>query len=175
MIRHRDMPSLIHTHPYSMHTDYAPRNFYYHNKLQVESIMLFFLEGFVVLDKDWCSVVFIHGGCDEISRWQNNISVPFQAFCVSTEDKVEEGMRRLVSRPGPVLMEVKIRSGFRSDLGRPTRTTHENKADFMEFLRSWWGAELDYCYCQAWGFLLVTCCKCTQQFGKVYFILLRLV
>lgn len=59
-----------------------------------------------------------------------------QAFSVSKEEEVEEGVRRLMSGPGPVLMEVKIRTGSRSDLGRPTRTTHENKADFMEFLQS---------------------------------------
>lgn len=58
------------------------------------------------------------------------------AFCVSTEQEIEEGMQRLMNQPGPVLIEVRIRLGSRSDLGRPTRTTHENKDDFMEFLQS---------------------------------------
>ncbi|KAK7480417.1 hypothetical protein BaRGS_00028336 [Batillaria attramentaria] len=59
-----------------------------------------------------------------------------EAFSVTTEDEIETGMKRLVSQPGPVLMEVKIRLGSRGNLGRPTRTTHENKGDFMAFLNS---------------------------------------
>lgn len=59
-----------------------------------------------------------------------------EAFSVSTEDEIETGMKRLITQPGPILMEVKIRLGSRADLGRPTRTTQENKGDFMEFLSS---------------------------------------
>ena len=35
---------------------------------------------------------------------------------------------------GPVLLEIKVRTGSRKDLGRPTRTPQQNKADFMHFL-----------------------------------------
>ncbi|XP_070199880.1 phosphonopyruvate decarboxylase-like [Littorina saxatilis] len=59
-----------------------------------------------------------------------------KTFCVSTEEEIEAGMKRLMGQPGPVLMEVKIRTGSRSDLGRPTRTTFQNKDEFMEFVRS---------------------------------------
>ena len=31
-------------------------------------------------------------------------------------------------------LEIKVGSGFRKDLGRPTRTPLENKKDFMKFL-----------------------------------------
>ena len=36
---------------------------------------------------------------------------------------------------GPALLEIKINTASRDDLGRPTRTTHENKEDFMKFLK----------------------------------------
>lgn len=36
---------------------------------------------------------------------------------------------------GPILLEVRIEKGSRSNLGRPTLTTLENKANFMNFLR----------------------------------------
>jgi len=35
---------------------------------------------------------------------------------------------------GPSFLEIKINTASRDDLGRPTRTTHENKEDFMKFL-----------------------------------------
>ena len=35
---------------------------------------------------------------------------------------------------GPVLLEIKVRKGSRKDLGRPTRSPKQNKADFMHFL-----------------------------------------
>ena len=35
---------------------------------------------------------------------------------------------------GPVLLEIKVNLASRDDLGRPTRTTHENKEDFMSGL-----------------------------------------
>ena len=36
---------------------------------------------------------------------------------------------------GPVLLEIKTNLSSRDDLGRPTRTTHENKDDFMTHLK----------------------------------------
>lgn len=58
------------------------------------------------------------------------------AFTAVTVEEIEEGMHRMLHQSGPVLMEVKIRLGSRPDLGRPTRTTRENKVDFINFLRS---------------------------------------
>jgi phosphonopyruvate decarboxylase len=36
--------------------------------------------------------------------------------------------------PGPIFVEVRIKTGARKDLGRPQTTTTENKLKFMEFL-----------------------------------------
>jgi len=35
---------------------------------------------------------------------------------------------------GPVALEIKVSSGSRKNLGRPTRTPVQNKKDFMHFL-----------------------------------------
>lgn len=37
--------------------------------------------------------------------------------------------------PGPCFLQVKVKLGSRNDLGRPTTTTHDNKKDFMDFLK----------------------------------------
>jgi len=36
---------------------------------------------------------------------------------------------------GPALLEIRVNKGARPDLGRPTTTTHDNKRDFMAYLR----------------------------------------
>ena len=36
---------------------------------------------------------------------------------------------------GPALLEIKVNKGARPDLGRPTTTTHDNKREFMDYLR----------------------------------------
>jgi len=41
----------------------------------------------------------------------------------------------IINFVGPIFLEVKIKPGARKDLGRPTRSTAENKVDFMEFLQ----------------------------------------
>ncbi len=41
----------------------------------------------------------------------------------------------LASTPGPTLLEIRVDTGARSDLGRPTATPAENKAELMDFLR----------------------------------------
>ncbi len=48
---------------------------------------------------------------------------------------IGEAMAELASTPGPTLLEIRIDPGARSDLGRPTATPAQNKADLMEFLR----------------------------------------
>lgn len=53
----------------------------------------------------------------------------------TTLSDIESAMHHLYKAEGPVLLELKVKKGSRSDLGRPTRTTHENKDDFMEFLQ----------------------------------------
>lgn len=58
-----------------------------------------------------------------------------QALVAVTEKEIEEKVRYLHKASGPILLELKVKLGSRSDLGRPTRTTVENKDDFMGFLR----------------------------------------
>lgn len=53
--------------------------------------------------------------------------------CNDSESLISK-IKILQSQKGPVLLEVKVRKGSRTDLGRPTRTPIENKLDFMKFL-----------------------------------------
>jgi len=57
-----------------------------------------------------------------------------QAISVSTPEEIRAGVEAMRSAEGPVLMEIKVRKGSRKNLGRPTRTPIQNKADFMHFL-----------------------------------------
>jgi phosphonopyruvate decarboxylase len=57
-----------------------------------------------------------------------------QAISVSNPEEVKAGVEAMRCAQGPVLMEIKVRKGSRKNLGRPTRTPIQNKADFMHFL-----------------------------------------
>lgn len=57
-----------------------------------------------------------------------------EAKSVISEEELTEAVVWLRATDGPVLLEVKVNPGGRTNLGRPTRTTQENKADFMHFL-----------------------------------------
>lgn len=54
------------------------------------------------------------------------------AVRVATESELKDALASF--REGPAFIEIRIRLGSRSDLGRPTRTPHENKGDFMQYL-----------------------------------------
>ena len=54
---------------------------------------------------------------------------------VKTADEIHEAMLSLKNVPGPSLLEIKVKKGFRKDLGRPTKTPIENKTDLMRFIR----------------------------------------
>ena len=56
------------------------------------------------------------------------------AYSASTEDEIKEKVRDLKSCKGPVLLEIKVNTGSRKDLGRPTSTPSENKEKFMQFV-----------------------------------------
>ena len=56
------------------------------------------------------------------------------AFSVTSESEIQEALQHLQSLDGPVLLELKVKIDSRTDLGRPTTTTLENKECFMEFL-----------------------------------------
>jgi phosphonopyruvate decarboxylase len=56
-------------------------------------------------------------------------------FRVSDPADMKKGMKRLHDTAGPVLMEVMVNKGARSNLGRPKSTPVQNKHDFMHFLQ----------------------------------------
>lgn len=51
-----------------------------------------------------------------------------------TADDLMNGVQWLQETHGPAMLEVKVNPGSRKDLGRPTRSPIQNKADFMNFL-----------------------------------------
>lgn len=58
----------------------------------------------------------------------------YSAYDVATTaEEIGQAWCRLQGTPGPVLLEVKITTGSRDDLGRPTSTAEENKRAFMAF------------------------------------------
>lgn len=56
------------------------------------------------------------------------------ALRATTNEEVGRTFMQLKRSSGPALLEVRVRKGARSDLGRPTTTPMENKNVFMEFL-----------------------------------------
>jgi phosphonopyruvate decarboxylase len=56
-------------------------------------------------------------------------------FSVDNESDLMETLGKLGEMNGIILLEVKVSIESRSDLGRPTTTTIENKNDFMDYLR----------------------------------------
>lgn len=57
-----------------------------------------------------------------------------RASRVETESDLKAAVTRMGE--GPSFLEIRIKLGSRSDLGRPTRTPRENKDDFMRYLAS---------------------------------------
>lgn len=55
----------------------------------------------------------------------------------STKEQIDEAMAKMkeIKADGPVLLELRVKSGHRKNLGRPTRSTNENRKDFMHFLQ----------------------------------------
>ncbi len=56
------------------------------------------------------------------------------ALRADTEQELMDGLERIKEHDGPALLEVRVRKGARSDLGRPKSTPGENKEEFMRFL-----------------------------------------
>lgn len=50
------------------------------------------------------------------------------------EDEITKSWRLLTDQPGPLMLEIRIKTGSRSDLGRPTSSPTENKHAFMEWM-----------------------------------------
>lgn len=57
-------------------------------------------------------------------------------FLAADEASLASCWTQLEATTGPVMLEVKIKNGSRSDLGRPTRTPEQNKQAFMEHARA---------------------------------------
>ena len=57
------------------------------------------------------------------------------AYSVSDIAELKQVLKSFRKEDGPILLEIKVNLASREDLGRPTRTTHENKEDFMNFLK----------------------------------------
>lgn len=61
----------------------------------------------------------------------------YNAYYVATDDaSLGQCWEQLALAEGPVLLEVKIKNGSRSDLGRPTSTPEQNKQAFMAHARA---------------------------------------
>lgn len=57
------------------------------------------------------------------------------ALSADNKESLAAALEKLKGMQGPVLLEVKVKTGNRKDLGRPTTTPIENKNALMEFLR----------------------------------------
>ncbi|XP_014677483.1 PREDICTED: phosphonopyruvate decarboxylase-like [Priapulus caudatus] len=59
-----------------------------------------------------------------------------ETLVARTEEEVRESVGKMRAARGPVMLEVKCRVGARKDLGRPTCTPTQNKADLMHYLHA---------------------------------------
>ena len=57
-----------------------------------------------------------------------------RSLLVTDEESLKSTLEQVKTLKGPLFIEVLVALGSRSDLGRPTTTTHENKRMFMGFL-----------------------------------------
>lgn len=55
-------------------------------------------------------------------------------YSCSKREELKKYAELIKNEEGPVLLEIKVKKGARSDLGRPTKTPIENKNAFMNFL-----------------------------------------
>merc|ERR1719343_1115003 len=56
------------------------------------------------------------------------------ASTVTQAAEIDAALQKLKETEGPAFLEIQVLPGARADLGRPTTTTHENRAAFMEML-----------------------------------------
>ncbi len=59
-----------------------------------------------------------------------------QVFSAETAEEIINAMEDFEVKEGPVLLEIRVKKGARSNLGRPTTSPLENKQHFMNFLSS---------------------------------------
>ena len=56
------------------------------------------------------------------------------AYSIEDIAELEQILKTFRDKKGPILLEIKVNLASRDDLGRPSRTTYENKEDFMKYL-----------------------------------------
>jgi len=56
-------------------------------------------------------------------------------FYADNGHDIQENMKKLRQVEGPALLEIRVKPGARKDLGRPTKTCHATKEEFMTFLK----------------------------------------
>ena len=54
---------------------------------------------------------------------------------VRSDSDLTKGMNEIVNVIGPNFMEIKVKSGSRADLGRPSIKPIDNKTNLMEFVK----------------------------------------
>ncbi len=90
-------------------------------------------------------IVFNNGSHDSVGGQPTvgfSISIPTMALAcgykevktVKALEELEQAIKWLQNEKGPVMLEIWVKKGSRKDLGRPTRTTIQNKQDFMKNL-----------------------------------------
>lgn len=58
-----------------------------------------------------------------------------EIYQATSQEEIDTLMSKVKTNDGPILLEIKIASRSRSDLGRPTIAPRDNKLDFMRFLK----------------------------------------
>ncbi len=55
----------------------------------------------------------------------------------TNENEINKAIEKIraIHNDGPILLELRVKTGHRKNLGRPTRSTNENRKDFMHFLQ----------------------------------------
>jgi len=101
--------------------------------------------GALLKSKNFKHVVFNNGAHDSVGG-QPTIAFSID-FCeiarsagynvalrAESDKDITGKIKQLRSQDGPAFLEIRVNKGARSDLGRPTRSPVENKADFMQFI-----------------------------------------
>ena len=54
-----------------------------------------------------------------------------ESITISNEEEIKEILNEIKLKKGPIFIEIRIRKGWRKDIGRPDKTPVENKLHFM--------------------------------------------
>ena len=97
--------------------------------------------------KNLIHVVLNNGAHDSVGGQPTagfNIDIPaiaracgYRMTCrAESRPEIERAIEQMLPLPGPTLLEIRVKRGARSDLGRPTSTPEDNKRQFMKRLAS---------------------------------------